>query len=120
LKRDFIDFQAISSGREDQLQIDDTNEFHVGVEWVVTRWPLTPGLRAGLWLDPAHSVRYVSDGTSDASDLRYQFILPGADDLWHYTFGVGLPVSRRFEISAGADLTKRSAYASASIVVRFF
>ena len=120
LKRDFINLQAISTGREDQLEISDANEFHVGAEWVVTRWALTPGLRAGLWFDPDHTVRYVPSGANDATDARFQFILPGGEDLWHYTFGVGLPVSRRFEISAAADLTKRTAYASTSIVVRFF
>jgi long-subunit fatty acid transport protein len=120
LKHDFIDFQAISTGLEDQLEINDTNEFHLGVEWTLTQLSVPPALRAGVWFDPQHATRYVSDGTNSETDTRFQFILPGGEDLWHYTFGIGLPVSRRFEFNAGADITKSSSYVSASIIVRFF
>lgn len=120
LKRDFVDLQAISSGREDQLAIDDGNEFHVGLEWVFTDLKGTPALRGGFWFDPDHTVRYISNGSGDQLDTRFRFILPGGDDLWHYTFGAGIALSRVFEINGAADFTERSSYASASVIVRFW
>jgi long-chain fatty acid transport protein len=119
LKEDFINFQAISSGREDQLRIDDGNEFHAGVEWLFAQLRFAPAVRGGFWFDPDHTVAYVSNGSGDQLDVRYQFVLPGGEDLWHYTFGGGLSLSRIFEVNAGADLSKRGAHASASIIVRF-
>jgi long-subunit fatty acid transport protein len=118
LKRDFVDIQSITTGREEQLAIDDANEWHFGVEWVVTRLSWTPALRAGAWFDPDHSVRYVPTGAGDSTDTRFQFILPGGEDLWHYTFGIGFPLSTRLEVNAAADLTERSRYASASMILR--
>jgi long-chain fatty acid transport protein len=120
LKEDFIDFQAISSGRQEQLAIDDANEFHLGVEYVLTSVRFNPALRGGLWYDPDKTVRYVPNGSGDQLDTRFRFILPGDEDVWHYTFGAGFALSRVFEVNAAADLTKRSSYASASVIVRFF
>jgi long-chain fatty acid transport protein len=120
LKEDFIDIQAISSGREDQLAIDDANEFHVGAEWVLAQVRFTPALRGGLWFDPDHSVRYVPSGSGDQLDTRFRFILPGDEDSWHYTFGGGLSLSRALEVNAGADLSRRGSQVSASLILRFF
>ena len=120
LKEDFVNFQAISSGREDQLRIDDGSEFHAGFEWMLSQVRFAPALRIGLWLDPEHTVTYVSDGSGDPLDARFGFLLPGGEDLVHYSFGGGLSISRMFEVNAAADLSKRGAHASASIILRFF
>ncbi len=64
--------------------------------------------------------RYIPNGSGDQLDTRFGFILPGGDDLWHYTFGAGIALSRVFEINGAADFTERSSYASASVIVRFW
>ena len=119
LKADFVDFQAISSGTEDQLIVKDGNEVHVGVEYTFVSAPHTPSLRAGFWFDPAHSVTYAPTGTRPAEDLLFSAALPGGEDLWHYSFGAGVPISPQLELNAGADISKRGAYVSVSAVVRF-
>ena len=119
LKEDFINFQAVNTGLADRLEVDDANEFHVGVEYTFTNVKFVPALRGGVWYDPAHAVTYNSNGSGDQLDTRFRFILPGGEELWHYTFGLGLPFSQRFEFNAAADLTNRSRYASASAIIRF-
>ena len=86
----------------------------------VTNLRVTPALRGGFWFDPDHTVRDLSTGAGDQLDTRFRAILPGGEDLWHYTFGGGLALSRVFEVNAGADISKRSSYASASVIVRLF
>ena len=120
LKKDFVDFQAFSTGTEDQLTIEDVNEIHLGLEYTLRQVRMTPALRVGYWRDPDHTVKYVSDGTNNQSDVRFQFILPGGSDQNHYTVGLGLPVSRKLELNAGADFSGRATYVSASAIIRFF
>ena len=119
LKEDFISFQAISTGTQDQLEIEDGNEFHFGVEYVFTRVSYTPAIRGGIWYDPDHAVRYVSDNSNSAVDIRLKATLPGGEDLVHYTFGFGMPLAPAFEFNIGADFSKQRRYASASVVARF-
>jgi long-subunit fatty acid transport protein len=120
LLRDFIEFQAISSGRERQLSIRDGHEWHLGAEWVVTREAPQPTVRAGVWYDPDHAVRYVPDGIDPDLDIRLTAILPGGENLVHYTVGGGVSLSERFELSVAADITSRSTYLSMSGIVRLF
>ena len=120
LLRTFVELQAVSSGRERQLSIRDGHEWHLGAEWVVSREAPQPTLRAGVWRDPDHAVRYIADGSDPQLDLLLTTILPGGTDLMHYTLGAGLSFSTRFEINAAADLTSRSRYVSVSCIVRPF
>jgi len=119
LKEDFISFQAISTGTQDQLEIEDGNEVHFGVEYVFTKVSHTPAIRGGVWYDPDHAVRYVSDNSNSAVDIRLKATLPGGEDLVHYTFGFGMPLAPAFEFNIGADLSKERRYVSASVVARF-
>jgi len=118
LKKDFVNFQAISTGTENQLQVRDGTEVHGGVEYVFIALPRTPAIRAGIWYDPNHAVRYLSDNSNGQVDVRLKAMLPGGDDLVHYCFGFGVPLSQVLEVNAGADLTSKRRYVSGSLVVR--
>jgi len=118
LKEDFISFQAISTGAEAQLEISDGNEVHFGAEYVFAQAPLTPAVRGGVWYDPNHAVRFISDSSNSPLDVRMSATLPGGEDLWHYCAGLGLPLSKAFEFNVGADFSKQRRYVSASFVAR--
>jgi hypothetical protein len=117
LKRDFIDIQAIASGRPNQLQIDDANEFHGGAEYRTQFGKRAVALRGGAWWDPDHTVRYL-ETAHDEVDRLYSATLPGGKDLMHYTFGGAIAVSM-VVIDVGADLSSQSKSATASLLVRF-
>jgi long-subunit fatty acid transport protein len=119
LKEDFADIQAIASGRPEQLEVDDADEFHGGVEYVFLQTSRPFALRAGLWWDPDHSIRYEPTAAGDSIDLLYTATLPGGEDVMHYTVGGGIVLSSRIEINAGADWSKRTTAVTASAVVRF-
>ncbi len=119
LKDDYIDVQARPSNRQDQFQIDDGHEFHVGLEYVFAGVRLTPAVRAGYWYDPAHAVFYVPTAAHDTTDERFAAYAPGTDALSHVTFGAGLPVNEHFEVNGGVDLSSRRKFYSILAVVRF-
>jgi long-chain fatty acid transport protein len=123
IKEDFIDLLTDDAGVRSRLVIDDTHELHVGFEYVITGLSWTPALRAGLWSDPDHSTRYDSSlpgaPVNAFDDLRLRNMLRGGDDLFHYTAGLGVPVSSKFELSGAVDFSERSTLASISAIVRF-
>lgn len=123
VKRDFIDLLTDDPGIRSRLVIDDTNELHVGFEYVLTQVSWSPALRAGLWSDPDHSTRYDSSlpgaPVSAFNDLRLRNMLRGGDDLFHYTAGIGVPVSGKFEVSGAVDFSERSTLGSISAIIRF-
>lgn len=119
LKEDFVDIQALATGRPEQLRIDDANEVHGGVEVLFLEAAKPFALRAGAWFDPDHSIRYEPTPALDRVDLLYAATLPGGDDLVHFTFGGGIVFSNQFEFNAGADFSSRTTAVTASAVVRF-
>jgi hypothetical protein len=119
LKRDFINFQSISSARERQLRLDDGHEIHGGVEYMALNvLPVPLAIRTGAWLDPDHAVRYEPTEARDELDIRLTAALPGGHRVIHYAVGAGT-VLGRFELNGGADLSSRSRYGTISAVVRF-
>jgi len=114
----FITFQVDPSAAN-RVSIASGHEVHVGAEYALLDFPGQPTVRAGAWFDPNHAVRYVSDGSGSEVDTRFQAIFPGGRDVWHYCFGIGVPLSRTFEANVGGDITSERKYWSASLVARF-
>jgi long-subunit fatty acid transport protein len=120
LKQDFIEFQALASGRPEQLRLEDGNEVHAGFEYVFLKTPLPPiAARGGFWIDPDHVVRYVPTTARDETDTLYQATLPGGDTQVHVTGGLGVAPTSWFEINFAADVSRRTKYVTLSTVVRF-
>jgi long-chain fatty acid transport protein len=118
LVKDFISFQ-VDPAIVGRVLISDGNEAHFGVEYTLTSVAHTPTIRAGAWFDPDHAVRYLTDSTNSSDDVRLKATFPGGASIWHYCVGVGVPLSRNFEVNAGADLASARRYVAASIVARF-
>lgn len=119
LKKDFLDFQGIASGRPEQLVLEDGNELHGGIEYVFLKAPLPLAVRGGFWTDPDHVVRYVPTTAHDETDTLYQAALPGGETQVHYTAGLGVAASSWLEINGAADISKRTKYVTLSTVFRF-
>jgi len=119
LRHDFIDFQAISSGRQDQIRIDDGHEWHGGGEymWLRSAGPAL-AFRGGAWFDPAHAPQYVSTPNHDELDVLLSAALPGGKNLVHYTAGAGIVFSR-VELNGAVDASSQTRTATVSAVVRF-
>ena len=119
LKKDFLGFQGIASGRPDQLVIDDANELHAGFEYVFLKAPVPLAFRGGFWVDPDHVVRYVPTAAHDETDTLNQATLPGGETQVHYTGGVGVAARSWLEINGAADISERTKYVTLSTVFRF-
>jgi long-subunit fatty acid transport protein len=117
LKADYLDMQTFN--RPEQFLIESGSEVHGGLEYVFTSAPALPALRLGLWFDPAHAVRYQRTAANDAFDERYAATLRGSEDLVHYTAGIGLALSSRFELNVGADFAPDRTTVASSVILRF-
>ena len=121
LRSDYVNVlvnQGESRDRTDRFTIDDAHEFHVGAEYllpVATR----PGLRAGLWFDPDHSVHFAPTPANDPLDERLAASLSSGRDVWHYTFGAMVAIHRRLDVSAAVDHSSRSTVISTSAILYF-
>jgi len=118
LKTDFIDFQSLASNRPAQLRLDDGNEIHAGVEYLVPKAKVPVFLRGGFWRDPDHTVQYVPTPANDDIDVLYAATMPGGSAVIHYTFGGGVVATKWLELNAAADLSSRTKYATFSVVIR--
>ncbi|HEX5107939.1 MAG TPA: hypothetical protein VFV95_05815, partial [Vicinamibacterales bacterium] len=124
LKEDFVDIQALASGRPEQLRVDDGNELHGGVEVILLRWRQRPlshpiFLRGGAWFDPDHAVRYEPTSNNDLIDTLLSATLPGGRNLMHYTFGAGAVLPHRIELNGAVDFSSSTVYVTTSTVFRF-
>lgn len=117
LKDNYIPMQTAE--RPSNFDVDDGHEFHGGVEYVFGSVPGSPALRLGTWYDPDHAVRYVSTPANDVFDSRFSATLPGGENAVHYTAGIGVALSPRFELNVASDATSRRVTVSSSFIVRF-
>lgn len=110
--------QGESSNRVANFTIDDASEVHLGVEYLI---PVAsrPGIRAGLWYDPDHSVHFRPSAANDLLDERLVAMLSSGKNLWHYTFGGMLALHSSVDFSAAVDHSSRSTLVSASIIWHF-
>jgi long-chain fatty acid transport protein len=119
LKEDFIFFQSLISQRPERMILDDGNELHFGVEYLLPNAPIPLALRGGFWHDPDHVVRYDPTPALDDIDKFFVATLPGGESQAHYTFGGGLAPTRWLEINGAADLAAKTKYVTFSVVIRY-
>lgn len=123
LVREFVTDQARGVGREQDFDIDDGTEVHVGAQYVALAWRGAPKFRAGAWYDPDHSVEFrpqAAPVTRDARlfDERLQAALSSGEGRVHVTAGVGFSISSQVELNVAADLASRSRVFSTSLILR--
>ena len=107
-----------SADRVANFTIDDSNEVHAGVEYIIPG-PRHPGIRAGFWYDPDHSVHFRPTPANDPLDERIAAMLSSGKDQYHYTFGGLIGLHPKMDFSAAVDWASRSTLVSASIIWHF-
>ncbi len=104
-----------SDGDLSQLKLRDGTEIRFGGEYVFFDLPLPVSLRAGVWRDPEHTMRYRDENSQDANALIFS---ARTGDQTHYTFGLGLAFEQ-FSVDFGADFSKYYDTFSLAAVARF-
>ena len=117
LREDFVTDQALSVGFPDNFTIDDGVEVHGGIQYAVTRWPLIPRFRGGVWFDPDHSVHFTPTG-DPSFDERMSTALSTGKNQVHGTGGIGLTFGSHFELNAGFDISSTTKIFSTSLILR--
>lgn len=123
LSRDFVSDQARAVNREADFAIHNGTEIHVGGQYLATTSYGAPKFRGGVWYDPDHSVQFSPSAPATTIvdrvfNERFAAALSTGKSLVHYTGGIGLSLSPRFELNGGFDVTTRSRTVSASCVIR--
>jgi hypothetical protein len=98
---------------EDDQEIDDVDQFHLGGEWVFLNSTPLLAIRAGIWHDPDHLTR----ANENADDHTRALLRPGEDQL-HYALGLGLAF-KNFQLDAAVDLPDTVDTASLSLIYSF-
>ncbi|HWT15823.1 MAG TPA: outer membrane protein transport protein [Patescibacteria group bacterium] len=112
------DTDAASRAALDPLQIDDGVEIRLGAEYTFTDAKVPFSIRAGLWNDPEHTVRFngVPELTPDA--IANAVLFSTGDDELHTSVGFGWAFEK-VQIDAAFDASERNETVSLSGVVRF-
>lgn len=101
-----------------QLVVNDANEVHLGIEYVLTRLKFPLALRVGGWLDPDHKVRFQGATTTSDQQTLSTLFRSGKDEA-HVSGGFGVVFGERFQVDAAYDYSKFVSIGSLSGVVRF-
>jgi len=93
---------------------DDSNEIHVGIEYVFTGMTNPLAVRLGAWNDPDHRIRFT--GPADDPDRA---LFRAGDDEIHVSGGLGMVFGGNFQVDAAVDVSSRVTSGSLSAVLRF-
>jgi long-subunit fatty acid transport protein len=113
------DSGAAARAALDPLKIDDGVELRLGMEYTFTEAKVPFSLRAGVWRDPEHTVRFEGTPATTAGDALANAVLFSAgDDEVHTSVGFGWAFEK-FQLDAAFDASERNETVSLSGVVRF-
>jgi long-subunit fatty acid transport protein len=95
-----------------ELTADDGNELHLGAEFAFLDREPVIAIRGGVWLDPDHRFRSVSD------DQEHRLLFPAGENEIHFALGFGLAF-KSFQIDLAADFSDLVDTASLSVIYSF-
>jgi hypothetical protein len=88
---------SLTGGQDEDIEVDDGDEIHLGFEYVFLGITPIIGLRTGVWHEPGLRIHFVQDGSASRATSEE----PGR---WHYAFGLGFAF-RRFQLDFGIDIS---------------
>ena len=94
------------------VRTDDVSELRLGAEYAFRSLTPLVALRGGVWTSPDHTIRTVED-----DDLERQ-LLPGGDDDFHYSLGLGVAFES-FQIDLAVDFSDLVDTAALSLIYQF-
>ena len=113
-----------------KIEVDDTFEPHLGMEWAMTNFSRPVFLRFGIWHEPRHTLRFDVDPESlsgptpeDTQTARDEGLLAATvfstgEDEMHYAGGIGFAFES-FQVDFAVDMSDRQDVFSLSGVSRF-
>lgn len=101
----------------DGLGIDDGTEVRLGAEYVFLDMENPFTIRAGVWHDPEHTIRWDGAVTNVSQAINATLFSTGDDEL-HYALGFGWAF-KHWQLDAAADFSDRVNTISMSGVVRW-
>ena len=99
---------------DDPFVLEDGDELHAGLEYVLIERTPVVALRAGLWLDPNH--RIAADPAQ--TDPFERALFRGGDDEVHLAAGMGLAFPT-FQVDLAVDLSELTDTAAVSVIWQF-
>jgi long-subunit fatty acid transport protein len=111
-----LDPHAYSKGN---FTVNNVTEVHFGVEYILTLGERYLALRAGIYTDPDHAIRFTGTTEDPVKDIAGRETFPGGEDQIHVTGGLGVAFSKQFQIDAAANIADRNKQLSISAVYRF-
>lgn len=112
------DSGAVARAALDPLQIDDGVEVRLGMEYTFTEAKIPFSLRAGVWQDPEHTVRFQGEPASAGDALANAVLFSTGADETHVSLGFGWAFEK-FQVDAAFDASERNETVSLSGVLRF-
>lgn len=110
----FIIVESLTSESKTNYQIDDTDEFHVGAEWLLPADQMVWAFRTGYYRNPLHAVTY--SGNDPA--IQDRFAGTGLTDEDHWTVGVGWVFRNRLEVDISFNTWDVGREITASLIWR--
>jgi len=102
----------------DPLQIDDGVEVRLGLEYTFTEMKVPLSLRAGIWQDPEHNIRFRGEPSLEGDAVANAVLFSTGDDQLHTSVGFGWAFEK-VQIDAAFDASDRNETIAISGVVRF-
>ncbi len=102
------------------LRVDDGTEIRLGGEYVFLNGNTPFSLRAGVWRDPEHTLRFngVPSDLTNGNAVSNAILFSTGDDEIHYALGIGWAFEK-FQLDAAADISDLVDTYSISGVLRF-
>ncbi len=113
-RKGFVIVESVTENDHSLYNIDDTDEFHAGFEWLIPTWSTVWVARAGYYHNPLHALTY--QGSDPATIDRFSQI--GLTNENHYTFGGGWVYRNTFEIDISANFWENGREIAASFIWR--
>jgi long-chain fatty acid transport protein len=102
-----------------QLSIEDGTEIRLGAEYVFADMANPVVIRAGVWRDPEHTIRFRGEPNPNFPNaVANALIFSVGDDEMHYTLGLGIAFEK-FQVDLAADFSNPYDVYSLSGVYRF-
>lgn len=114
LKDGFVIVESIPPDFKEFYRIDDTQEIHAGLEWLIPAKTSVWVARAGYYTNPQHTVEYT--GPNEATADRFAQV--GVKNQDHVTVGAGWVFRNAFEIDLSANFWDGGRELTASFIWR--
>lgn len=107
----------------DNFTVDNATEIHFGLEYLLVVAERIVTLRAGVYDDPAHAIRFTGAAQPGVSSSfvtnAYRNRFAGGEDQVHVTGGLGIVFNEHLQIDAATDIADNLKQVSVSAVYRF-